>query len=495
MRVESKDIKIAVLAGSLFIVMNLVGLDRSPPAWNDEAICNDPAKELALHGALRSGILAERWNTGEEYLFLPPGQPLVTAAVYKIFGFGIWQTRTPAVVFGGAALTMLYAVALFLFKRRRAAVLTFLLFGLDPKFIQVARSGRMDMQCMFLVLSGLLLFLHGEAAERRRYFWFSGAGLLIGLGGITHPLSAFWATGIGVIIIFGGEKKKIKALAAFGTFAALPVLLWLAWALRTPEQFASQFLAHGNMHLATGSVLTRFGSELMRYYPAYSRAPLLALAYACGLGRLLIAGDVDRAVKLRIVIMFAVIFILNSIIMHKIGGYYYLHTIIFLALAAGAMLDSLLPERMTRPKGAREAAVAAAFFLIMANELATGIVGRYVALACQWRARDYRQVELGVRQYIPPGSVVLGPATLWYAAEKDGAVLRLGKVADPGRYDFVVFKAGAPANLPKDFSKVGEFGVPLPPLFGYVLSDYDYHLQVWRSAVGPASRKEKPAGP
>jgi hypothetical protein len=49
--------------------------------------------------------------------------------------------------------------------------------------------------------------------------------------------------------------------------------------------------------------------------------------------------------------------------------------------------------------------------------------------------------------------------------------------------------------LPKDFSKVGEFGVPLPPLFGYVLSDYDYHLQVWRSAVGPASRKEKPAGP
>ena len=41
-----------------FLLMNLVGLDRSPIVWMDEVTLNDPAKELALNGNLISSVFS-----------------------------------------------------------------------------------------------------------------------------------------------------------------------------------------------------------------------------------------------------------------------------------------------------------------------------------------------------------------------------------------------------------------------------------------------------
>ena len=41
-----------------FVLMNLIGLDRSSIVWVDEVTLNDPAKELAFNGVLRSSVFA-----------------------------------------------------------------------------------------------------------------------------------------------------------------------------------------------------------------------------------------------------------------------------------------------------------------------------------------------------------------------------------------------------------------------------------------------------
>ncbi len=50
------SLKIIILISLLFIGINLIGLDRSPIVWIDEVAMNDPAKELAFHGVLRSSV-------------------------------------------------------------------------------------------------------------------------------------------------------------------------------------------------------------------------------------------------------------------------------------------------------------------------------------------------------------------------------------------------------------------------------------------------------
>ena len=69
-----KDNKIIIILTIGFIILNLIGLDRSPPVWFDEVTLNDPAKELAFHGKLRSSVFAGFNGFDEAYFWQPPGQ-------------------------------------------------------------------------------------------------------------------------------------------------------------------------------------------------------------------------------------------------------------------------------------------------------------------------------------------------------------------------------------------------------------------------------------
>jgi len=353
----------------------------------------------------------------------------------------------------------------------------------------VARSGRMDMQCQFFLLGALVLFLRAESREARAGRWLAGAGLGVGLAGVTHPLAAFWALGLGLVLLISGGEKKFMRLLVFACCAGLPVLIWLAYALQSPEQFSRQFLAHGQLHLTQGNAARRVYDELARYPYAYRRAPLLLAGYVAGIIWLMFSPSPAKALKQKVLALFLTLLALNSLVMVKIGGFYYLHTVIFMALAAGAMFDRVLPARIFSPGNRREAIAAALFVLLILNELGSGIAGRYLALAYQWKERDYQQVEQGIAQAIPQGSVVFGPAMVWYAVEKAGAKLHVGKVIEPSRYDYVVLKGGVDFKLPDTFIKVGEFGTPLPRILGkFTLSDYDYRLQVWKSRAGPTTQ-------
>ncbi|MBI4547098.1 MAG: glycosyltransferase family 39 protein [Ignavibacteriae bacterium] len=474
---------ILILAG-IFVLMNLIGLDRSGVVWIDEVTLNDPAKELALHGVFRSSVFSGFDGFDQTYLWLPPAHPLITAFIYKLFGFGIWQTRIPVVLFGACAVVALYFVALHFLNDHRSAFFSALLFAFNPQFIHTARSGRMDTQCLFFAFIGILLFLRSSYYHRNNSIFLSVAGLSIGLAGMTHPIAIVWAMAIAALILFVQKERKVSRLIIFCASAAVPTIAWLFFSLRTPVYFKAQFLSIVADHSAQGSIVSRIIEECMRYGRIHYSVPLLLISFIAGSLWFVFKRKEDAERKRTLIVLFAIPFLFIMFFMIKDGGSWFsiLHPISMLTIMVGAMAGSFLPTNIKRPETVWQKRSLLAASLLLANLFVAGIGGRYIILAYQWNARDYRTIEEPIRTLIPEGSVIFGAPEVWYAAVKAGASLRVRGEPNPDIHDFVVTKLKDSIVALPGFHKIAEIGEPFPPvLTRYTLSLADYQMAVWEA--------------
>lgn len=462
--------------------------------WLDEVALCDPGRELAQHGTLRSSVYGDFPGFERRYFWQPPGQALVAAACYKLFGFGVWQTRIPGLLFGAAALAIIYLLAWRLLEDSLAAAFAAAILGLYPAFIATARAARMDTECLFFVLLATAFYLEGHWRPSRTYLCYGASGLSLGLAGMFHPIAVFWAAALGsLVLLIGGEGRFLK-LGWLAFCASLFPLLWLGWAFSTPDLFRIQFLSHGMAHLVKGTLAQRLGSEIYVDVGNNLRVPTLLAAYAAGTIWVLFFARLRWDVKVILATLFSVPFTLIAIFMVKGAGPYYLYPVSVLTLCAGSMLARLWKAGIASvPRWSRTALMSLPI-LLFANLFAAGLGGRWLMLACQYRERNYQQVEAPVRAMIPKGSIVLGPAQAWYAVINAGASLRLQSVnfdvsqpptqANPRVHDFVFRWSSKSLNesLP-GFHEVQRIGAPLPPLFGrFRVSDSaDYQLEIWKS--------------
>ena len=469
-----------------FLLLNLIGLDRSPLVWMDEVTLNDPAKEWALHGRMVSSVFAGQNGFGEAYYWQPPGQPVLMALVYKIFSFGIWQTRVPGVLFGSGTLLVVYLLSLQLLRSRNGALLSAVTLGLDPKYIESARSGRMDTQCLFLALLSVFFFVSllqdddENGPQRKRIVL---AGLCLGLAGITHPLSVAWVAALGVVTMLRRDRVHLRIFLWVVVLAAIPALVWILYAAAAGdfELLRIQFLEHGSSRLSGGGVFMNIIDEAIRYAAEYRLAPGLLALYFGGLVWVLSHRDQFHRSGLWLAILFVVPALFIALFMSKKVGFYFLHPVAILAIAAGAMMSALWEGRLIQRAGRMASQVfRSVLILVLVNVLLVGIIGRYASLAYQWRQRDHRPIARALAEHVPPGSVVWGPPDIWYAVEKASASLRIRGEPDPRMHDFLVTKVASNTALPDGVSKVGELGAALPPVFGVVqLRSADYRMSVW----------------
>src|SRR5581483_4806211 len=307
---------------------------------------------------------------------------------------------------------------------RLAGLIAASVLALDPPFVMIARSGRMDSECLLLALVGLVLLWRWGQGERGVDRWLTGAGLAVGLATVTHPVALAWVlVGLALILASGG-RRSWRAAVVFVGLAGLPGLLWVGWALRTPELFAAQFLHHGQVHMAEQSVPVRVWDEVRRSVEAYRRVPLLLMAYLAALAATLGGRWAGPRARLWVATITLVPFLFNALLMTKDVGYYYLHPVLGLALAAGGAGAWLIGRLPARGRGWRVLA-AAVSCCVAANVLVMGTGGRLLTLATQWKERDYATIARPIRQAIPPDSTVWGPTEVWYAVEWAGADLRL----------------------------------------------------------------------
>jgi len=115
------------------------------------------------------------------------------------------------------------------------------------------------------------------------------------------------------------------------------------------------------------------------------------------------------------------------------------------------------------------------------NLLVTSLPARYAVALIQWDGRDVLRFNREVRKYIPPGSEVLGPYTLWYGLTASGSNLysleRYGQTHLPLQdFDYIIL----PAPLDHFSSYVGKPRDPelaayydeLPRIFKSYLEEY-----------------------
>lgn len=405
----------------VFIAFNLLGLTRSPLLWVDEATLNDAAREWVMNGHVRSSVFSDVPEFARGYYWQPPLQTLVTACSYSVFGFGIWQTRIPPLLFAGASLVVLGMILGRFRSPTIVIVLTSAVLAADPLFSFLSRSGRMDSMCIFFLLVAIHSSL--KALDTSRPSWSVATGFAIGAAGMSHPIAA--GMGAGIVLahaMFVPMRRKHLPLLIMSGMALPVVWVSTAWFSGEWAAFAGQFLRHGSDHLASSSLWERFVDEVARYPRDFARAPFAPALYLAVV--ILFSGSVvkrRRIDHMMIMIWFVSAFVFNVLFMTKDVGFYVLYPVVIAVIMLGLLLADVERAGGTVVRMTTRYVVVA----IVTVMFAVGPGGRLIAAITQWQARDPEVLRGFLENVIPRGSRVFGDGLLWYAAEGLGYDFRI----------------------------------------------------------------------
>lgn len=472
----------------VFLLVELVGLTLHPLVWGDEAMLNDPGLQLVRTGHFRSDVFRSIPNYERFYFWQPPGLGLLAAGSYLGFGFGIWQTRLPGILFGSLAVGLVQHLTTRAFASRRAGWLAGLLVMTWPPFVTTARAARMDTPCVALLLLATAI-LFSARREEKSLAHSVCAGLAAGMAGLMHSVALPWLVSLLVVQWFFLDRQSAR-LFALGTASVVPALGWFWNAWRFPAEFRDQFLFVVQGRTATSSLPLRLVEEVQRCFRDYAATPLILLCLlVTGLILWRRRGEWTHELRM-LVVGIGVIFLGVALLAGKGSGFYNLYyTLPALMVISGAAALPGLPGSST---WIQTVALAGALLLLF-NCAVKSYLPRVVAVTVQREARDYERAFAPLSRLLKPGDQVWGEGMAWPACVLAGARLdiRSGAVPikgeshpDPARHRFVVID-GAVSDPPSGFRQILQVDRPLPPVFGRTFSNDHYRYEVWQSAQIP----------
>jgi 4-amino-4-deoxy-L-arabinose transferase-like glycosyltransferase len=475
--------RIAAIAMAAYLIAVVPALKVYPLVFEDEVTLDEPARELAFTGHLRSSYIALS-NPSKSFdrcfFWQPPGQALMVASSYKLFGFGIWQTRLPGLACAALCVLLMGLVC----GELGCAVCVLagdLFLILNPQFFRTATNARMDTLCWMFLLASLFVYLRFCQRERYHAVLSSAvSGLLVGLACMAHPLAVSWAIGFNIIIFL--RKSGIKAWLLFNVACALPTAAWLAWAYPHWSIFVEQFLRHGASRMATGGLLSRLFAEAQRTLVTHGPAPLYLLAIFFGLFAAVLKVLPKSKPPRDILILALVVGCFVTLFMGKQSGEYNAYYFIPFAVLSATGLEAtyasskLIGRRLLKLSG----------LIVVCWSMARLVSPIIIANTVQAQARDYALVERQLDALLPKGTEVWGSPEAWYAVIDNGGVLReLAGTPDPKSQKYLILPHGLETVYARKegYVKVGSVGNVLPAFFGKTFSSNDYRLVVWRSSV------------
>ena len=153
-----------ILVLLLAVFLRFWQLGNNPPGLHaDEALTGYTAYSLYmtgldLHGNFRLLSLADT-NIGGSY---PPLYSYILIPFIKIFGLNLFVDRLPPTIFGVLSVLAVFHIVKKLLKSEKIALLTSLLFALNPWAIHISRQGLLESISVFFVLTGILFFVYFE---------------------------------------------------------------------------------------------------------------------------------------------------------------------------------------------------------------------------------------------------------------------------------------------------------------------------------------------
>lgn len=214
----------------LIISYNLLQL-KDPPAWPDEPVFYDMAKNLTTNDSLETriyiGTTTDVKNTGLGY---PPLYFYTLSYFTDIFGSTIETIRLLSLLIGISCLIVFFFLVKIIFENNYLAALGTIILSLDINFARSTRIGRMEIETfMFMLLSFLFYIL---ANEKKRNIYYFLAGIASGLTILNHPMGFIAPIIIGVNLIISRYQLKDKLFQIF--IFAIPIIIAIPiWILKS----------------------------------------------------------------------------------------------------------------------------------------------------------------------------------------------------------------------------------------------------------------------
>lgn len=427
-----KPYYLALIIGVISLLANSLFLDRTPPVTFDEVGYASPAYELLFHGKLATKVFKGFMKLEDYTFWQPPLYFVVLSLVYKFFGFGMIQTRMVGIFFYGVCVVLIFLISMQMFRDIKIAILGAILLALDPIFVQYSRHGRMDTLSIGLALIAVYLYLlhvirrqYTEGSVRSMRM-LAIAGLCMGLAILAHPLGVMTFIGLSVAIYldYYYVGRRFLNLLSFWFAITIVLLFWFIYILHNPSLFIKQFFWHVSQHTnRLGPIQALFAEINDRYIEGYNRYPFVFISAMIGLYLIIFDQNrIDRPHKKLFLTLVLVDMVFLAVVVLKVPW--------FLPYIAPwfSMAGSFFLVRFWEiTKHSRRKTIRALYyswiFLVGVNLLLTGLPARYAVALIQWDGRDVFRFNQEIGKYIPPGSEVLGPYTLWYGLIASGSNL------------------------------------------------------------------------
>jgi 4-amino-4-deoxy-L-arabinose transferase-like glycosyltransferase len=472
-----------------FVAIHGFDILTYPLVGFDEVLLNDAGRQLAETGQFRADVLGLNPGFESHYFWQPPALPLAAALVYRLLGFGLWQTRLPSIVFGGLAIWAVFVLVRNLRPHGLAASIAALSLFFWPAWVLTAKTARMDTGAVLALLLSTHLILRALDRKVPAYRQVFVAGVFASAALVFHTVAVPWVLALS-ITVFLFFPKRIALSALYGCGIATLIALWLIYAAQFPEEFEAQYLAHLSVRAAHEGMIERFTGHATRYWLELHKLPtffvmLLLSAYAWSIR----TPWKDKPLVALIVLTGATMALTAFAVGGRTAGYYTVYPLTLAFCVIGIAVEDAILQKLEEGPRWIAGTIGLATAAMILNGVALSVGPRLLAYRFQTDARNYALQTTPLTQRLKAGDQIWGCATLWFAAAKAGARLQtLDWVPpfnrtrpNPHRHLYVVVERGETFPGIESYVKLAEFGTPLPRVLGSTLSDRSYEFDLWKS--------------
>jgi hypothetical protein len=224
------------------------------PVGGDEVLTLSASHKLATAGVLGSDLATGLYDAETSFFLNLPIQNLLQAAVFGVWGTGIWQARLPSLIAGvslvglaswfalrsfGWSVAILTAVTLVFWRSN--------LIGTEPRppLLALSHSGRYDLLVVGLLWATIVLVYEGVARPRRTTAFM--AGVCAALTALTqfYGIAAVAVMMIAYVMHWGRRtwREPVVRWSALGCL--LTFLPYVVFVLLNLDAFTRQAALHG----------------------------------------------------------------------------------------------------------------------------------------------------------------------------------------------------------------------------------------------------------
>lgn len=336
-----------------------------------------------------------------------PGYFILLGFVFKIFGFGMVQMRTPALLFGFAFLLLGYRMLRESGVSEKPSAIFFILLLIDPIFLQNIHSGRMDSTALFFAGMGGLFVIRATNQNALSDYVF--CGIFLGLAILCTPRIAVNIIGPGMAAFLflraSPSPKKVLKFLLIPLLAGLIYTIWIFWGFGGFSNAWLYFFGQPREKLHYDSLAQGYIS-FEKYIPVFQYPAILLLI-------ILVIYWLFGRRKINPLQLICAFNLMAYFLLVRDTGIYSIFSIPWAYMLMVSIGDSF---NLTTVSAGRLTLVFSLLICLNAGIFLT----KQLVIAMDAPSRDDELVSQAIGKIIPAGSRVIGDEVYYYAAMNNG---------------------------------------------------------------------------